>query len=77
MDINIINQIGACQEFMSDPRSKKETVSIIISPLKVTNASESDIRIVSGCNLWQACKNTRCHFSSSARALPKIKRAGD
>ena len=77
MEINIVSQISECREFMSDIRSKKELVSIVISPLKITNTSESDIRVVNGCNMWQACKNQRCHFSSAARALPKIKRLGD
>lgn len=76
MDINIISQIGSCLEFMSAKGAKKESVSIVISPLKVTNPSESDIRVINGCNMWQSCKNQRCHFSSSARELPKIKGNG-
>lgn len=77
MEINIISQIGTCEEFMEDIHTKKVEVSIVISPLKISSASETDIRVVNGCNMWQACKNQRCHFSFSARTLPKIKRLGD
>ena len=54
----------------------KESVSIVISPLKVTGGEGSNIRITSGCNLWQACQNPRCHFSAAARKLPKVIGAG-
>ncbi len=77
MEINIINQISECREFKEEKGSSKETVSIVVSPLKVTNTSESDIRIVNGCNMWQSCQNKRCQFSAAARTLPKIKRPGD
>jgi len=77
VDINIINQIGVCEDFMQDGSRTKEAVSIVVSPLKVTNTSENELRIVNGCNMWQACTNKRCHFSSGARKLPKIEKPGN
>ncbi len=74
MDIQIQSQIGTCEEFMADLKAK-ESVSIVISPLKVSSVDDSNIRVTSGCNLWQACRNKRCHFSFEARKLPKIKGA--
>lgn len=71
MDINIINQVGQCTEFYSS-KGVRETVSIIVSPLKVTAESDTNIRVTNGCNLWQGCFNKNCHFSSAARKLPKV-----
>lgn len=72
MDINIQSQVGLCEEFMVRAGSDKEAVSIVISPLKVTGIDESNIRVINGCNMWQACWNRRCHFSAAARKLPRI-----
>lgn len=58
---------------MADVKGTKEAVSIVISPLKVVGIDESNIRVTSGCNLWQACQNPRCHFSAAARKLPKVR----
>ena len=76
MDIYVQSQIGACDEFVAEPKGKKEPVSVVISPLKVIGGDNSSIRITSGCNLWQACHNQRCYFSAAARKLPKIVGAG-
>ncbi|MDP2727853.1 MAG: hypothetical protein Q8P59_09960 [Dehalococcoidia bacterium] len=75
MEIKIESQIGICEEFMEEAKGKKAAVSIVISPLKVVGGDEV-IQVTSGCNMWQACRNQRCHFSSEARKLPKVKRPG-
>lgn len=75
MDIYIQSEIGICNEFMSGKGKKKESVSIIISPLKV-QSEDTTIRVISGCNLWQGCHNPSCFYSKAARQLPKIKAIG-
>lgn len=75
MEIRIESQIGVCEEYMEELRGSKAAASIVISPLKVVSNDES-IQVTSGCNMWQSCKNQRCHFSSEARKLPKVKRPG-
>ncbi len=77
MDIYIKSDLGACQEFIAEPGKKREAVSIVISPLKITTHEDGTIRVISGCNMWQSCCNAKCHFSLAARKLPKIKKAGD
>ncbi|MDP2730572.1 MAG: hypothetical protein Q8O55_08810 [Dehalococcoidales bacterium] len=77
MEIRVESTIGICEEFMAEKGGSPESVSIVISPLKVISPDESNIRITSGCNMWQACFNQKCHFSSAARKLPKIKKAGE
>lgn len=73
IQVQVQSQIGACEEFMSSPRSGKEAVSVVISPLKVvTSEQDTSVRVTSGCNLWQACYNKRCHFSCEARKGPRI-----
>ncbi len=73
MEITVASEIGTCEEFMEDKGGQGEAISIVISPLKVGSTDESNIRVISGCNMWQGCHNARCHFSSEARKLPKIK----
>ena len=72
MEIKIESQIGTCEEFKSKPDAEEEAVSIVISPLKVVSDGEEGLKVVSGCNMWQACQNRRCHFSAGARRLPKV-----
>ncbi len=76
MEIKIESEIGTCEEFMDERGGCKESVSIVISPLKVIAPDDCNVKVTSGCNMWQACHNRNCHFSSEARRLPKIKAAG-
>uniref|UniRef100_A0A6M3LW27 Uncharacterized protein n=1 Tax=viral metagenome TaxID=1070528 RepID=A0A6M3LW27_9ZZZZ len=67
MEVNIQSVQGACSEFIDD-KGKNRTVSIIISPLKVTAKEEqSKIVIQTGCNLWKSCHNEGCYYSMAAR----------
>ncbi len=67
MEVNIQATQGACSEFIDD-KGKKQNVSIIISPLKVTaNEEQSKIVVQTGCNLWKACQNKGCYFSMASR----------
>ena len=78
MDIYVQSQIGLCSEFMDEGKEKaKQEVSIVISPVRVTGSEGTNnaLRIVSGCNMWQACCNHKCYFSKAARKLPKVKGA--
>lgn len=61
LTVNIVSVIGPCAEFTNEYEGKEE-VSVVISPLKVTQ-EDSILRVNSGCNLWKACKNSQCHFS--------------
>ena len=67
MQVNIQATQGVCSEFLDD-KGKKQTVSIIIAPLKVTaNEEQSKIAVQEGCNLWKSCQNKGCYYSMVAR----------
>lgn len=67
MQVNIQATQGVCSEFIDD-KGKKQTVSIIIAPLKVTaNKEQSKIAVQEGCNLWKSCQNKGCYYSLAAR----------
>jgi len=67
VQVNIQATQGACSEFVDD-KGKKQTVSIVISPLKVTaNEEQSKIVVQTGCNLWKACQNKGCYYSMVSR----------
>ena len=67
MQVNIQATQGVCSEFV-DGKGKKQTASIIISPLKVTaNDEQSKIVVQTGCNLWKACQNKGCYYSMASR----------
>lgn len=71
MEINIQSIQGACSEFIDD-KGKQKTVSIVVSPLKVTaNEEQSKIVVQTGCNLWKSCQNRGCYYSMAARRTPK------
>lgn len=74
MDIYVSSEIGVCQEYMSEKGKKKETVSIVISPIKVQgDDSGMNLRVINGCSMWQSCCNDKCFFSMAARTKPVIK----
>lgn len=67
MEVNIQAVQGVCNEFIDD-KGKKQTVSIVISPLKLTtNEDQNKIVVQTGCNLWRACKNAGCFYSMASR----------
>jgi hypothetical protein len=66
--IYVNSEIGSCSEFIL--KGKKQTISVVISPLKVTSGAEV-LRITSGCNFWKACENISCQFSQVAYGGPK------
>ena len=67
MQVNIQATQGVCSEFLDD-KGKKQTVSIIIAPLKVTaNEEQSKIAVQEGCNLWKSCQNKGCYYSLVSR----------
>jgi hypothetical protein len=49
-----------CNDFITG--GKKQSVSTVIAPLKVTERDNS-IQLTSGCNMWEHCENRNCHFS--------------
>ncbi len=62
MDIYVQSTIGTCGEFMVD--GKEFETSVVISPLKITQKENDQVlQVNSGCNMWKACQNPRCHFS--------------
>ncbi len=69
-DIHLNYSIGECKDFMQN--GKKQTVSIVIAPLKVTDDG-TEVRIKSGCNMWKACQNPNCELSQVAYGGPKKK----
>jgi len=67
VEVNIQATQGVCSEFV-DEKGKKQNVSIVISPLKVTaNEEQSKIVVQTGCNLWKACQNKGCYYSMASR----------
>ena len=76
MDIYFISNTGECSEFKETLTKPKETVSIIISPLRV-EGKEGNIKVAHGCNLWRACQNKECYFSVAGRTGAKIKARTD
>lgn len=67
MEVNIQSVQGACTEYL-DGKGKKQSVSIIISPLKVaSNDDQSKITVQTGCNLWKSCHNEGCFYSIASR----------
>ena len=74
MDVYIESEIGVCQEFIGEKSSKKEAVSIVISPIKVQHdENQMTLRVINGCNMWRGCFNKNCFYSSAARKEPKLK----
>ena len=71
MDITIYvnSENGNCTEFILDGR--KQTISMVISPLRVTSSESGTVKINSGCNFWKACKNVNCQFSQLSYGGPK------
>lgn len=68
IEIKIENTVGECTEFVPDKGKKKESVSIIVSPLKVSvNENEDRISVTNGCNMWKSCQQEACWYSVAAR----------
>jgi len=67
VEVNIQSVQGACSEYI-DEKGKRQAVSIVISPLKVTaNEEQSKIVVQTGCNLWKSCLNKGCYYSMASR----------
>jgi len=68
MEVHIhMSPPGVCSEYI-DEKMKKQTVSIVISPLKATaNEEQSKIVVQTGCNLWKSCLNKGCYYSMASR----------
>lgn len=65
--INFQSSLGVCTEYIS-PDKKKNEITIVISPLKVSQDQDGDIlKVISGCNMWKSCHNKCCQFSLLAR----------
>lgn len=65
MDIYIQSTIGICDAYMPQ-NNKMQSINVIISPLQITG-EETNLKISSGCNLWQSCHNSGCYFSMASR----------
>lgn len=71
MEVNIQAVQGACSEYV-DEKGKKQSVSIVISPLKVkANDEENKVVVQTGCNLWKSCHNPGCFYSMASRQRSK------
>ncbi len=68
MDIYILSTIGECSAY----KPKQEgSVSIVISPIRI-EGPETNLKVISGCNMWRGCKNAGCQFSLASRQGPKM-----
>lgn len=73
LNIEIGSTIGTCDDFMESKGAKKEQVSIISYPTKLLISQDgAETRAIFGCSMWQGCHNSKCHFSKTARQLPKV-----
>ena len=70
MDIYILSTIGECSVY--EPK-QSGSVSIVISPIRI-EGSETNLKVISGCNMWRSCRNANCQFSLAARQGPKMKK---
>ena len=73
MEIYLQATIGICSEYMETPNTEKTAVSIVIAPNKATAETDSKVRLVSGCNLWQSCQNVACWYSLACREKKKAR----
>lgn len=67
MEAQIAASIGLCSEFMKSIDSEKAELTVVISPLKITENAEGKVNITSGCNFWRSCHNVNCYYSVEAR----------
>jgi hypothetical protein len=62
-NISIVSEIGRCSEFINEDGTVEE-ISVVISPLKVIiNKDSTKMQVMTGCNMWKACYNKKCHYS--------------
>lgn len=61
MDIYIQSTVGPCTEYINED-NKKQEISIVISPLKITNKNDV-LKVSNGCNMFHACQNKKCQYS--------------
>jgi len=68
VQVNIhLSPPGPCSEYIDD-EGKKQTVSIVVSPLTLTaNEEQSKMVFQTGCNLWKSCHNEGCYYSLASR----------
>ncbi len=55
-----------CTTFMESPSAKKQTVSVVVCPLKAIEEGKQ-IKAVWGCNRWKACFDPTCQYSMASR----------
>ena len=53
-------EVGVCNQFLI--MGKKQDVSIVITPLKVTGKEEGQMKVTYGCNMWKSCENKNCAY---------------
>ena len=70
MDVYILPVVGECKNYR--PKQKEGVVSVVISPLRL-EGKEGNLKVISGCNMWQGCLNENCHYSKAAREKPRMK----
>ena len=67
MDIYVQSTSTECNQY--EP-AQEEPVTVIISPLRIEGV-EGHLKVISGCNLFGGCQNSRCYFSAAARSASK------
>ncbi len=74
MDIYFTYEIGTCNGFQEKDSGKKEITSIVVAPLRVEGTGTEKLKVISGCNMFQGCRNTNCFYSAGSRERPKVER---
>ena len=73
MDVYITSESHTCSEFQASKGKKKETISVVISPIKVqSDEKQAHLKVINGCNMWRSCYNPGCFFSLAARTGEKV-----
>ena len=74
MDIYFTYETGTCNQFQKADDGKKEIVTIVVAPLRVEGTGTEKLKVISGCNFFQGCRNTNCFYSAGSRERPKVER---
>ena len=73
MDIYFTYESGLCDQYQEKPGGVKEAVTKVMAPLRVEGTGTEQLKLISGCNLFQGCKNKKCFYSSAGREQPRLK----
>ena len=72
MDIYFTYESAACDQYMKKARGPTDTIIKTIAPLRVEGTGTEKLKLFSGCNFVEGCKNKNCWYSSAGRQMPRV-----